>query len=142
MGIPCYVYVISWHSIFEEREKAYIKVGLSSSPASRLQSIQTGSPLPLMIHQLVKLPSRADAEVVERRMHEALEWSRSNGEWFYVDPVGLVCTLSEVVAFYWLSDLRGGINGLFGWFEQIGYPHTEEYIADLLKSNGWDEDFA
>lgn len=59
------------------------KVGFSAKPKSRLQFLNSGSPVRLSLHYTLAVPSR-DQLLVEKYAH-ALLWSRrSSGEWFDV----------------------------------------------------------
>ena len=60
----------------------YVKIGISSDIAWRLQHMQTSSPHPLRIELVGGPMERDDAARVERRSHAILEGHRRGGEWF------------------------------------------------------------
>ncbi|MDJ1520532.1 GIY-YIG nuclease family protein [Stenotrophomonas maltophilia] len=63
----------------------YVKIGVSDDPYSRIGSIQTGCPIPLVKAGMVKCMSRAQARLIEKELHVELAPFGSNGEWFRFD---------------------------------------------------------
>lgn len=57
--------------------RGHIKIGISDNPASRLDALQTGSPV-----RLTLLCSYPGTEEDERRLHGEFEHDRVVGEWF------------------------------------------------------------
>lgn len=56
-----------------------VKIGYSNSPESRIQSLQTGSPVPLKI-----IGTIAGGQDVEKKLHEMFSRDHSHGEWFHM----------------------------------------------------------
>lgn len=69
--------------------KAFFKFGVSSSPTSRIDSVQTGCPVRIV--EILFLPgfSRRAAQNAEREIHSMLAAYRSSGEWFCFDLADL-----------------------------------------------------
>lgn len=55
-----------------------VKIGVAQSPDSRLQSLQTGSPVPLTL-----LGQLSGGSTLERELHTRFAKLRSHGEWFH-----------------------------------------------------------
>lgn len=62
-----------------------VKVGMAYNPWYRITELQTGSPVPLHLHNAFPVKSREDAQSLEREFHEAFAADRLHGEWFEVD---------------------------------------------------------
>lgn len=78
-----FVYFITPEAIFhrlQDDEVCLVKIGYTGgNPFSRLDSLQTGSPVPLVLHAYI------DGSLeLERAFHEAFAQSRMIGEWFHV----------------------------------------------------------
>lgn len=72
-------------------EKGPVKIGHSRNIAKRIESLQTGNPLPIRL--LAKVP-RTDAAKLERGLHGMLAADRLEGEWFrYSENVANVITV-------------------------------------------------
>lgn len=69
------------------------KIGVSDQPYGRLETLRSGSPLPLEIVELYQEPDRVSAMALEREFHEAHADCRLHGEWF---------DISAEEANYWL----------------------------------------
>ena len=63
-----------------------IKIGKSRNPASRIQSLQTGSFMRVRMLAVAAIESDAASFEIERRLHEQFAWSRRRGEFFKVTP--------------------------------------------------------
>jgi hypothetical protein len=63
----------------------YVKVGLSSHPERRMQSILTGNPLDLLALYACRQPTRALALAVEKSMLYATQSINCRGEWLRID---------------------------------------------------------
>lgn len=61
------------------RDANKVKIGHSTHPASRLKTLQTGSPVPLEI-----LATIEGGENLERKLHERFTSAHSHGEWFHM----------------------------------------------------------
>lgn len=70
-GRPKHLYVIQ--SVFG----GPVKIGMSSSPQSRIPALQPGNPAPLHVIRIYAGKGRS-----ERAVHEALKEQRIHGEWF------------------------------------------------------------
>lgn len=71
-----------------------VKVGIASSPKSRLAGLQTGNAHRLVLCGEFVLPSRDIALGVERAFHAVMGHRRLLGEWFDINPqdaVRLMC---------------------------------------------------
>ena len=62
-------------------ETGPIKIGITTYPKLRLEHLQTGSPVPLQIHALVR-----GGRSLERAYHEYFDRWRLHGEWFDRSP--------------------------------------------------------
>ena len=97
--VSVYVYVAA--TMKDGLPEAPVKVGISSNPVSRLQSLQTASPYQLMPFGFFWCPNLAMARVVETATHEMLEEDHMSGEWFSCDPLyaaGAICEVFRCVA--------------------------------------------
>lgn len=65
------------YAISSNNEGAHIKFGFSQNTESRLRSLQTGSPVPLIV--LASCPGRRQHE---KMIHDRLKAHRLSGEWF------------------------------------------------------------
>lgn len=63
---------------------APVKIGLASSLADRLESLQIGNPDALVCHHFVRVPARR-SRAVEAAAHKAFADRHRRGEWFDVD---------------------------------------------------------
>lgn len=114
-----YIYVIG-------REEGPVKVGITSSPGSRLSTIQTGCHFPIEILHLRECRDRDDALRHEQSFHVVYEENRLTGEWFNLD-----------------ADLA--IEGVDCDFETRAYFEEEarlEWMAAQLNIWQWGEDGA
>ena len=71
---------------FEEelryKEGSFFKIGITRNLRSRLQSLQTSSPVPLEV--FFKYRSH-HAETIETKLHDHFKESNTSGEWFILD---------------------------------------------------------
>lgn len=65
-------------------EDGPVKFGITTNLASRLSSLQTGSPRKLELIWVYTAPDRDTALKMERRIHEVAQ-PRLEGEWFDID---------------------------------------------------------
>jgi Meiotically Up-regulated Gene 113 (MUG113) protein len=65
--------------LIEAAAVAMWKIGLSLDPLARLATLQTGSPVPLLLHSFVRVPAGKAVEV-EQAIHERLRFRRKWGE--------------------------------------------------------------
>jgi hypothetical protein len=75
--------------------RAVVKIGIGFNPAARLAQLQIGNPEELQIRAEWKVRDRAYARMIERQVHKDLAYCRLRGEWFYVHPIGAMCTIDE-----------------------------------------------
>lgn len=59
-----------------------IKIGYTSDISKRLETLQTGSSVPLILLYEIKDLSRLQAQTVERQLHTLFQYCRCKGEWF------------------------------------------------------------
>lgn len=71
----------------------YIKIGTAHTPESRVASLQTGSPTPLIL--LFVLPG---GKPLERHLHQALGRWRLQGEWFSLRQEALTAVFRAIRA--------------------------------------------
>lgn len=67
----------SWIYFIEGANK--VKIGRSQDPEGRLETLQTGSPVPLVLFARMR-----GGPATERRLHEMFSNSLSHGEWYYL----------------------------------------------------------
>ncbi len=91
MSDRCFVY------IFETLGGLFCKIGVSSDPVSRLESVRTGCPFYLGLAYQFEVPSRRLAEAVERAAHKRLQEYRESGEWFSVPSDLCVEPIEEAI---------------------------------------------
>lgn len=60
----------------------YVKVGRSDNPITRLETVQTGCPLPIVKAGMVKCLTIEQSRKIERDLHTMLSGWHSSGEWF------------------------------------------------------------
>jgi hypothetical protein len=65
-----------------EGESSAIKIGHSTDVEKRLEQLRTGNHLPLSLLAKIGVPSVADAQDLERRLHNRFKRLRLEGEWF------------------------------------------------------------
>jgi hypothetical protein len=64
-----------------------VKIGISSDPADRLRSLQTGCPVPLKLRASQDCLDREAARWCEQHLHRRLKRYRLDGEWFKTGPL-------------------------------------------------------
>lgn len=121
-----YVYIVKCG----EKQNSPIKIGMSNKPESRVSELQTGCPYRLYVVSKIPMPSRADAESLERYLHRKLKKYRMSGEWF--DTRNMHGRLKKALSEY------QNINGVCLKSERIENPEssaTERLISSLRKEN-------
>lgn len=78
----CYVYVAVAPM---EDGNAFVKVGVTACPDSRIQAIMTGCPLSIEHVRFYRTGRRAVSFRIEHGIHHALTAYHSSGEWFRFD---------------------------------------------------------
>lgn len=78
---------------------APIKVGVSSSPFGRLDTLQTACPYELGIVGSLIYPSREIARQMENCFHETHSHRRLRGEWFDIEPTEALAILRLQLSF-------------------------------------------
>lgn len=76
------------------------KVGITENLRRRLKMLQAGSPVRLNLVSSVTLHAPYEATVLEKRIHDKLETSRSHYEWFCVDRRTALDVFDQCVAEY------------------------------------------
>jgi hypothetical protein len=76
----CYVYVI------EQQLTGHVKIGITEDVQSRLRSLQTAAPAPLLLRHSIICKDRDTAKTFEQLLHETYRACRTSGEWFKVPP--------------------------------------------------------
>lgn len=76
-----FFYVIAPHSHYV-MNRGPVKVGITSSPSSRLPQLQTGHPERLVLVHSFGFPHRWQAASIERAVFEVAGDHRLSGEWF------------------------------------------------------------
>lgn len=84
-----YVYVIG-------PEAGHLKIGLTKNVPTRLVDLQVGSPIPLILHLSVRIPSHLAAQV-EDHTHWLLYEYRVSGEWFEVNAALAIKAVKDAV---------------------------------------------
>ena len=95
MSTPCYVYIIG-HAAGGALA-APVKGGITSALGSRLSSLQTGNSTLLEVGFYFILPSRQEALISEKEFHDTMADYRLQGEWFGIEPLYALETLTGIV---------------------------------------------
>ena len=74
----------------------YVKIGKANSIRERLATLQTGSPLPLILSYALECTTGQEACIIEKHYHSKFGTYRMCGEWFDL-PVGLLGSIQEIV---------------------------------------------
>ena len=109
-----YIYVIG-------REEGPVKVGVTSSPAGRLATIQTGCPFKIEILHLRECLDRDHALEHEQIFHSVYSDERLSGEWF------------DLEAAYAIE----GVDVAFDYEEHWAQEGHREYMAAHLNLWPW-----
>lgn len=91
----CSIYIIG--HVIRGKLSAPVKVGITRSLGSRLCSLQTGNSLLLEVGFHFTLPTRQEAATAEREFHDTMADYRLQGEWFDLDPLYALETLTGIV---------------------------------------------
>lgn len=79
---------------FQQADECCFKIGSSESNVEgRLSSCQVGNPKPLRIFGKIETP---EYEKLENDLHEEFASFKENGEWYSIDPVTAVRTITEL----------------------------------------------
>lgn len=70
------------------------KVGISASPAVRLEAIQTAAPFKLGLYAVFLPPGGYSAHMLERDLHGVFADFNAHGEWFNISPKKAAFTLA------------------------------------------------
>lgn len=89
-----FVYIIGEAA---ERNPIPVKVGVSSNPASRLSSLQTGNPKRLAIFAEFEFICRENAFTVERTILDDYKAARVAGEWLDVDATNMKWAIHDML---------------------------------------------
>ena len=96
-----YIYVIG-------REKGPVKVGISSSPADRLRTLQTGCPFKLTLFQQWECGDRDNALEHEDIFGGVCDDARIIGEWFDMTAERAVRVVGAPFKYFEQYPLHGG----------------------------------
>jgi hypothetical protein len=97
------------------------KVGISTSPESRLRSLQTGNPEPLAIAYWFPFEDDRDASTIEALFRDKHAHQSLVGEWFDIDPKDASLALCRYIIDYLCK--KGSRN-----------TSTPDHIRLVLKS--------
>lgn len=115
----------------------FFKVGISTNLHQRLDNIQSGMPMPVV---LVEFCEQENAREVERTIHQILDKYRVRGEWFHADGDTAVQafmvgnTMGIVDAALDEPDLDAPSTPVLDVFFA---PTIRDKIIDHLQSNPW-----
>lgn len=126
----CHVYIIA------QLNSAYeivgpVKVGVSSNPVSRLQSLQTGSPSRLVIVARYTFWKRSHALAVEKCFHDTCAVYRLEGEWFDIEPAGAVSLMEGNIYSFAKNVLQPDDSG--DWYFALNHLGVSQYCYDLSE---------
>lgn len=102
MSSKCFLYLIGSEGITPS-----CKIGIAKNPQQRLKTLQCGNPNLLWVSRAWEYQSRADAEDIERVMHESFSGYKMQGEWFSIDCDDAVIAMNSVFRNLHLSS---GVN--------------------------------
>lgn len=95
MSVPCSVYIIG-HAT-DGHLTAPVKVGVTRALGPRLSSLQTGNSVHLEVGFHFALPTRQEAISAEKEFHDTMADYRLQGEWFDIEPLDALETLTGIV---------------------------------------------
>lgn len=124
-----YVYII-------KSEYGPVKIGITNNVDSRLASLQTATPVPLVLEHSFQAKNARAASKVEQRAHSKLSEFRLTGEWFScsVDEA----TLAVAEAFDHFSASYFGVGTSSG--EEVSLsPRTEALLERVCSRHGIDK---
>jgi hypothetical protein len=78
----------------------FFKIGIANDLQSRLASLQTGNPYPLVVEACFEFPN---AGVIEKALHQVFSGVRTLGEWFSLGN-------DDVIKFSALCRMLGGVE--------------------------------
>jgi hypothetical protein len=124
---PCYIYVIAQDRIKTEGGiRGPVKIGLTNNPNSRLATVNTGSPNPLLFACVLRVNDRELAQLIERTAHGHFAEHRENGEWFSVPPMEAAEFLCDFLDEFLLS---GVAKRLIEWEDYHRYAAISGLVA-------------
>lgn len=74
------------------------KIGISRSWHGRLNSLQSGNPMPIGLYAFYNIGDRETARAVEQAVHRTQRDKRLVGEWFQVDPTVAAVAIEFMIA--------------------------------------------
>ena len=83
--------------LIRQADSDYIKIGVASAPRDRLDVLQIGNPLPLVLEWQVECADRADALAVEAALHELYSKTRLTGEWFLLPEAKFIADMRAIM---------------------------------------------
>ncbi len=69
----------------KDKEKGYVKFGITKNIGSRLSGIRVGCPIPVRYITVVEAGCKTRALIVEKELHKRFENRKITGEWFRFD---------------------------------------------------------
>lgn len=73
-----------------------VKIGIAANPSRRLFGLQSGSPVPLIIHHAVEVG--VTAHDFEHLLHQSLAAKHSHGEWFNITPSAGTALIEQIIS--------------------------------------------
>lgn len=96
MSKHCQVYVLSALDT-GGKFTAPVKIGIGWDAKRRMTTIKTSCPIPITLTYAFTVPSRDDAQYIERIAHSTFKKFRLNGEWFQIDVHSAVAHISDII---------------------------------------------
>lgn len=90
--LPSFVYVI------EQVSTGHVKIGVADDVYSRLKSLQTASPVLLVLRHTIICKDRKSAYAIESMWHGVYAEQRISGEWFNVPADTIVSDIERAIA--------------------------------------------
>ncbi|HAX91385.1 MAG TPA: hypothetical protein DCY07_04155 [Rhodospirillaceae bacterium] len=135
-----FLYIICHHNK-NGKPCAPIKIGITTNCATRLHDLQTGNHNRLHYYAMFPFPTKEDAALIERELHNYFSDECLSGEWFEVDPQNVI-----VQFMLYCGRVRNHLqddivrNRRYMW-NYITYNHVSCAIIQKfigLHENGWD----
>ena len=119
----------------------HVKVGITSDPAKRIKSLQTGCPTPCYFLAIFDCGDKAIA--FEYKLHQIFNEFHSHGEWFHCDKK-IDDFIKESLEFeslrhnMWEETFRSvyyGIGDEMGNHDGLIYMNPAHYLSEIKKYN-------
>jgi hypothetical protein len=130
-----YVYVLT----AEHAEQVYFKIGYSkNSGESRVGSLKTGCPIPLLSLVDFELEDNAAARKVERILHRIYATSGSSGEWFHLNTYRELLKLPGADSLLAAYELHDEVLSNIELISEVS-PASSQHLFIESKSQPWSE---